>query len=351
MLRRAASHAVAFLAPGSLLLGYHLGGWFTFATPLCLLVLLPLIDLLLGPDRANPSLEELERLRKSGVFRYLLYLWVPVQLALVVWGGFVASSGELESIALLGFVWSVGLCTGAVGITVAHELVHGASRVERALGKLLLMTVSYVHFAIEHVEGHHRRVATSSDPASAPPGRSFYAFYPRSVLGGFRSAWHLEKKRLATSGLAFWTIRNHMLVLIVSQLLLAIALGLVFGSRAVAFFLAQSVVAFSLLEIVNYIEHYGLERSQNTHGKWEPVSSAHSWNADFWLSNAFLFGLQRHSDHHLHPRRPYQSLRHFPESPQLPAGYAGMIWLAAMPPLWRRVMDGRLREWKLERRA
>ena len=55
-----------------------------------------------------------------------------------------------------------------------------------------------------------------------------------------------------------------------------------------------------------------------------------------------LYHLQRHSDHHANPTRRYQALRDFEESPVLPTGYAGMIVLAIVPPVWRRVMDPRV---------
>lgn len=328
----------------SVLVGMHAGGLFTYLTPLMLLVFVPVLDTLLG-DRGDLEANEIERLQRNPAFRWILYAWVPVQLGLVVWGAVVVSEGSWKLYELVGIVWSTALCTAGVGITAAHELIHSARSGERFLGRVLLATVSYLHFEIEHVEGHHRRVATPSDPASARAGESLYAFLPRAIAGSFRSAWTLEHARRRR----FLDIRNRMLWAVVLPPVVVLGFWVCSGPMASLFFVLQSLVAIFLLETVNYIEHYGLERERLGDETWEPVSLAHSWNADLRLSNALLLGLQRHSDHHLHPRRPYQALRDFPESPRLPSSYAGMIWLAAIPPLWTRVMDPRLKRESEER--
>lgn len=60
------------------------------------------------------------------------------------------------------------------------------------------------------------------------------------------------------------------------------------------------------------------------------------------FSNWIVFHLQRHSDHHAHPTRRYQSLRHFENLPELPNGYGGMFMVSYIPPLWYALMDRRL---------
>ena len=228
---------------------------------------------------------------------------------------------------------------------VAHELVHRVnSRLEPLLGRALLMTVCYMHWGIEHVVGHHRMVSTPEDPTSSRRGESFYAFWPRTVFGTMRSAVDIYAKKLKRQGRSPMDPRNPLFQDIALPLLLGAGLGLAFGPLAVGFFFCQAVVAFSLLELVNYVEHYGLARKELSPGKYERVSPLHSWNASHWLTNRLLFMLQRHSDHHANPALRYQQLRHFDESPQLPAGYATMILLALVPPLWRRVMDPRIPE-------
>ncbi|MCZ7583516.1 MAG: alkane 1-monooxygenase [Deltaproteobacteria bacterium] len=239
---------------------------------------------------------------------------------------------------------SVGIMTGAVGINVSHELVHRPNKWERFLGKTLLWTVFYTHWAVEHVFGHHRYVATPRDPATSRLGESVYAFLPRSIIGGFASAWRIEAARLTRLKLRTWHPRNQILQGLALQIGLAAFFGVVFGPLAIVYYLAQSLVGVSLLEVVNYIEHYGLARREIAEGRFEQVTPLHSWNASHVVTNYFLFHLQRHSDHHAAPLRRYQILRHFDESPQLPAGYAAMVVIALIPPLWYRLMNPRVHD-------
>jgi alkane 1-monooxygenase len=102
------------------------------------------------------------------------------------------------------------------------------------------------------------------------------------------------------------------------------------------------VFGFSLLEVVNYLEHYGLLRQKLANGRYERCMPRHSWNSNHVASNVFLYNLERHSDHHANPTRRYQMLRHFEEAPQLPSGYGLMLGIAYIPPLWRKVMDKRV---------
>jgi alkane 1-monooxygenase len=252
----------------------------------------------------------------------------------------------MEPLTFIGLLLSLGVITGGVGITVAHELGHKRSRLDQMLARVLLISVGYLHFLVEHNRGHHARVATRDDPASARFGETFYRFYPRTVVGSWRSAWDLEAERLHRLGLGFWHPRNQMLWAILGPLLLAAGCFLVAGSLGLILFVGQAIVAFSLLELVNYIEHYGLERRPRGDGFYEKVDIHHSWNASESLTNYLLFNLQRHSHHHAHSITPYQALRHFDESPQLPTGYAGMILLALIPPLWKWVMDPRTRHYR-----
>lgn len=339
-------YCIAYFVPVSVLVGYALGGAFTFLTPFLVFVLIPLLDWFVGEDSTNPTPEEMEKLANRSSFRAVLYLFVPVQMGLVIFGAYVVSHGTLSWLEIIGLTLSVAVTTGGLGITIAHELAHKKRPLGRTLGKLLLMTVSYMHFYIEHNIGHHVNVGTEKDPATARFGESFYAFYPRTVIGSFKSAWHIEAERLARQNLPIWNVRNQMLWFITLPLAFAASLAVAFGVSAVLFFVVQSVLAFTLLEVVNYLEHYGLERQPLSSGRHEKVTPAHSWNANQRLTNYLLFKLQRHADHHVHPVREYQTLRHFDESPQLPTGYAGMILLALVPPLWRRVMDPRVREFR-----
>jgi alkane 1-monooxygenase len=325
------------------IVGYlHGQNWYTFIVSLGVI---PLLDLLCGRDTRNPAGDAQTNLEEMRLFRFITYAYVPIHLGLIAWGVAVSARGELPFWQQLGFTLSIGFVTGAQGITIAHELGHKRSRLERRLAQLLLVTVCYGHFYIEHYRGHHVRVATPDDPASARLGESFYRFYPRTLAGSFTSAWQLEHVRLARLGLPLLHWRNAMLWYVAVPLLICTALGITLGERAVLFFLGQSVMAFSLLEIVNYMEHYGLSRARMPNGRYELPDEQHAWNASEFLTNCFLLHLQRHPDHHLNPTRRYQTLRHVAQSPQLPTGYAGMTLLALVPPLWFAVMDRRVHDY------
>jgi len=332
-----------YILPLSVLIGYGLGGAYNFLALVFVFGLLPLLDVLVGKNTRNPSEQEEETLSESRVFRFITWACMPVQVILVVWGAYVVTHQSLTPIELTGFVLSVGITSGALGINVSHELIHRVNnRLEPFLGKIMLATVCYLHWAIEHVRGHHRTVATPPDPATARRGESFYAFWPRTVLGGLQSAHQIEADRLARQGKQPGRLQNAVHRYVAIELVIAAALWWSFGFGAVLFFLAQSLVAVSLLEAVNYLEHYGMERRTLEDGRYEKVKPEHSWNASHRITNYFLFNLQRHSDHHYRPNRRYQILRDFGQSPQLPNGYAGMVLLALVPPLWRWVMDKRL---------
>jgi len=304
-------------------------------------VLLPLLDLVVGYDRANPPEELRAQLEADHFYRWATYAYLPAQLAGLVFACRQWSSGGLSWVDHLGLAVTTGIVAG-VAINTAHELGHKREDLERWLAKLALAQSGYGHFSLEHNRGHHVRVATPEDPASSRYGEGFYAFLPRSVVGGVRSAVHLEQARLSRKGLRFLSPRNELLVVWSMTVVLFGALAAVFGLGVLPWLALQAVLGFSLLEVVNYLEHYGLLRRAQANGAYERVRPEHSWNSDTTVSNLFLYQLQRHSDHHANAGRRYQVLRSMAEAPQLPAGYAPMMLLAYAPPLWRRVMDPRL---------
>jgi len=304
--------------------------------------LIPLLDWMIGRDARPASTHELERLESSALFRAILVAYVPLHLALIIWGARVAGSGELSALQSLGLMLSVGVVTGAQGITIAHELGHKRSALDRLLARVLLVTVSYGHFTIEHNRGHHVRVATPEDPASARYGESFWAFLPRTLAGSYTHAWRLELERMRHIGAPAWSWRNHMLWYTGLPPAIALALAMAFGAGAALFFFVQSAMAMILLEAVNYIEHYGLARARGADGRYEAFNERHAWDADNRLTNAILVHLPRHADHHLAPTRPYQALQPRAGSPKLPSGYAAMLPLALVPSLWFRVVNPRL---------
>jgi alkane 1-monooxygenase len=280
----------------------------------------------------------------SGWHRFCLRVHVPIQAAALGLGLWLAATGGHSAGAVFALGIGVGAITGSLGITYAHELGHSRSRFDRALGWLLMTSVSYAHFMVEHYRGHHPRAATFDDPASARRGESLWRFLPRTLAGSLASAWRLEAQQRArlNRGRAGWLIwlKSPLLWATLAQFGVLPLLGATLGALAVWFWLVQSAYAVFLLEAINYIEHYGLER-RAVAGRREPFGVQHAWNADHWLTNSLLVNLQRHSDHHMHAWKPFAELEPLP-GPQLPTGYAGCLFLASCPPLWFRLMHRRL---------
>jgi alkane 1-monooxygenase len=334
--------SLAFVA-----LGMHAvtgwGVWFWIG-PVVILVIVPAVDLLTGLDRSNPPDDVIEALEKDRYYRWITYLFLPIQYVGFVAALWLIATGDLSTLDKVGLAVSIG-CIGGIGINTAHELGHKKESHERWLSKIALAQSFYGHFYIEHNRGHHVRVATPEDPASARVGESFYQFWPRTVVGSLRSAWRLEKRRYARRGRHPFRLGNDVLNAWLMSAVLWGAMVAWLGAEILPYLLVQAVVGFSLLEVVNYMEHYGMLRQRvGAPGKerYERVDPSHSWNSNNIATNVLLYHLQRHSDHHANPTRRYQSLRDYEESPVLPTGYAGMMVLAAVPALWRRVMDPRV---------
>jgi alkane 1-monooxygenase len=318
-------------------------GWagFWWSGPVFILVVIPLVDWLFGTDRSNPPDWAVDQLADDRYYRWCTYLFLPLQYAGLVFACWVVSTKDLSLVSQLGYAFTVGTVAG-VAINTAHELGHKSVKAERRLAKLALAQSGYGHFYVEHNRGHHNRVATPEDPASSRLGESFWEFLPRTVVGSARSAWELEARRLRAQGKKVWSTDNDVLTAWAMTVVLFAGLTAVFGWVVLPFLLVQAVFGFSLLEVVNYLEHYGLLRQKDANGRYERCQPEHSWNSNHVASNVVLYQLERHSDHHAHPTRRYQALRHFEESPQLPSGYGLMLGLAYLPPVWRRVMDHRV---------
>ncbi len=318
-------------------------GLFWWFAPLFVYVALPVIDTAIGTDAANPDESVVAQLEADRYYRWCTYLYLPLQYAALVWAAWRVTRGDLPWYDSLGLTITTGI-VGGVAINTAHELGHKRLGYERWLSKVALAQSAYGHFFIEHNRGHHGRVATPEDPASSRLGESFYAFWPRTVVGSMRSAWNLERKRLARSDHRVVSLHNDIMSAWALSVVVFGAIVAAFGWRAIPFLVIQAIFGFSLLEVVNYLEHYGLRRQLGPDGHYERCQPRHSWNSNNVASNVLLYHLQRHSDHHAHPTRRFQALRQFDEAPQLPSGYATMIVLAYLPPLWRRVMDHRVLE-------
>jgi alkane 1-monooxygenase len=344
----------AFILPALLIGGAYAGGWWNFITLAFSFILMPVIDQWGGLDTSNVPSSQVKIVSEDFYYRLVTFIWTYFQLALVIWAAYMISSGKIDSPpAWIGFTLSFGVIAGGIGITVAHELGHKNSAVERFYSKALLMMVCYMHFYLEHNRAHHVHVATPLDPATARKDENFYAFWVKSVFHGYAHAWNMEKESLQRKNLPVWSLRNQMIQFAILPLVFCAALFGLFSmiyQRPVwevpVFFFSQSFIALTLLELVNYVEHYGIMRKEISPGKFERVNPTHSWNASHLISNFFLFQLQRHSDHHAAAHKRYQVLDHHDQSPQLPFGYPTMILIAMVPPIWFAVMNKRLEEWR-----
>lgn len=330
-----------------LAIGLHAAtGWgvWLWLGPIVILAVVPLLDLVAGLDQTNPPDEVLERLENDRYYRWITYAFLPIQYAGFAVALWLIMRGDLSVVDKVGLAITVG-SVGGIGINTAHELGHKKESHERWLSKVALAQSFYGHFYIEHNRGHHVRVATPEDPASSRVGENFYRYLPRTVAGGLRSAWRLERKRYARRDRHPYRIGNDVLnAWLMSAVLWSVMIAWL-GLGVLPYLLIQAAIGVSLLEIVNYMEHYGMLRQKRgtpERRRYERVDPSHSWNSNNIATNVLLYHLQRHSDHHANPTRRYQTLRDFAESPVLPTGYAGMIVLALLPPLWRRVMDPRV---------
>lgn len=312
--------------------------WFT---PILAYLVLPLLDPFTGRDAVNVPDAVSAELSADRYYRYVTYLYIPIQYGAIVLGCWAWARWHLTLPSRIGLAVSLGTVSG-IGINAAHEMGHKRESVERWLSKITLAASAYGHFYVEHNRGHHTRVATPEDPASARLGESFWAFWPRTVAGSARSAWQLEAQRLRLRSRRVWSPANNNLNAWAMTAGLFAVLAIAFGPGVLVLLAVQAVAGFTLLEAVNYLEHYGLARQRTSTGRYEKVSPRHSWNSTTLVSNLALFHLQRHSDHHAYPTRRYQVLRSFDESPQLPAGYATLVVVALITPLWRRLMDHRV---------
>ncbi|MEZ4887096.1 MAG: alkane 1-monooxygenase [Chitinophagales bacterium] len=323
-------------------------GWWTYTALIYTFFLIPILDMLMPAPEKNMTAMEEELALKDPLYDWMVYLMLPIQYGFLVWFLVIIDDPTLTTFEMWGRITAMGILCGSLGINVAHELGHRTKKYEQWMSKSLLLTSLYMHFFIEHNRGHHKRVATPDDPASARYGENIYFFYVRSVVFSYVSAWKLEAKKLQQKQLAFWSIHNEMLRFQFIQLALLVGIYFAFGLLPMLAFIAAAAMGFLQLETVNYIEHYGLQRRQRDNGNYEKVLPIHSWNSNHILGRLLLFELTRHSDHHFKASRKYQILRHFDDAPQMPTGYPGMMLLATIPPLWFAVMHRHIAKCKKE---
>lgn len=307
-------------------------------------VFFPLMDCLLPLDNRNPSKNEIKSLENKLSFKLPLYLSVILDWLSLFYlqSWFFYHKHELSYLQIFFLVLTVGYA-GAGNINVAHELLHKNNILDKLMGMTTLIKNMYLHFYIEHTHGHHRRVATKEDPASSRRNETLYQFIPRTIVGSWVSAWHIEEKRLGTKE---FSLHNRMHIFLICYFLMPTVIHFLYGSSGIIFFLTSAFMSIVFLETINYIEHYGLERKEISPGVYEKVSIKHSWNAPHRFTNYILFKLQRHSDHHENAYKPYQTLCTYEESPFLPHGYTVCLFLATSPKAWFEVMNEVLDDYK-----
>lgn len=305
--------------------------------------IIPILDYIIGKDPSNPDeAVQVPAMSEERIYRVLTLLMVPIWLGVLLYSGWVFVNNDYSWFGMLGWIVSIGTIGGVIAINLAHELIHKDPKIENWAGGLLLASVTYAGFKVEHVRGHHVTVSTPEDASSSQYNQGVYSFLLRAFPHNFINAWKLEAAYLKRKGKKVISRHNELIWWYAISAGLAVLFGLLFGWMGVLFFLGQSFVAAFTLEVINYIEHYGLHRRVLENGRYERVTPAHSWNSNYFLTNLALFQLQRHSDHHAYAKRRYQVLRHYEESPQLPGGYASMYVLALFPPLWKKVMNPRV---------
>jgi alkane 1-monooxygenase len=314
-----------------------------WAGPALIHGIIPALDKMIGEDTTNPPESAIKGLEKDKYYDWIVKAFIPTQYAATFLGAIVAGRKDIPLADYIGLTLSVGAING-IAINTGHELSHKHGKADRFFSMMALAPTAYTHFAVEHPFGHHKRVATPEDPASSRMGETFWKFLPRTVIGGFKSAVKIEKDRLARKGKSFWTLENELLQGWAMSGAFFGAAALVGGRRSIPFLVGQAAYGASLLEVINYIEHYGLKRQKDENGKYERTQPEHSWNSNHVVTNLVLYQLQRHSDHHANPTRSFQALRHFDNAPQLPSGYASMLLPAYIPSWWFSLMDPKVVE-------
>jgi alkane 1-monooxygenase len=335
-------YSLAFVLPITAWVSFSSNGWITFLTLIYAFGFLPVLELAVGEKSSFYSTLEKEVLKADRSYDMLLYLMVPIQWFSLIWFLYGITREGLETYEMIGRTSAMGLLCGVIGVNVAHELGHRQSRFDRIMAKTLLASTSFLHFYIEHNRGHHRNVGTDEDPASAKKGEGVYAFWLRTVVNSFISAWSIcahDQKRKKKS---VWSISNELLQYLIIELAIVSVITILGGYVAGILFVICSLTGILLLEGINYVEHYGLRRTKVSEFRYEDVQPHHSWNSNHLVSRLVLFELTRHSDHHMYPQKKYQVLENPNEFRQLPTGYAGMLILSLIPPLWRKVMDPRI---------
>jgi alkane 1-monooxygenase len=335
-------YLLAYSVPFFGLLGIYFHGIWSYTVVIYVFVMIPILELILPVDSSNYSETEVERRLKNKLYNGLLYLNIPIVYVSLYFTFTLVKSKELTYFELTGIILSLGIILGSNGINVAHELGHRKKLYERIFGKLLLIPSHYTHFFIEHNHGHHLHVSTPEDPSTAKYNQNLYSFWVQSVTGTYVKAWQIQNNLNRIENRSLFSPKNDMFWFTVIQLCYLTAIFFVFGLKVLLVAIFSGIIGFLLLETINYIEHYGLQRKLLPSGRFERVTEKHSWNSNHILGRIILYELTRHSDHHFKSSKEYQILEHHEESPQLPYGYPASMVLSFIPPLWFALMNNKI---------
>ncbi|TPN87842.1 alkane 1-monooxygenase [Aquimarina algicola] len=331
----------AYTIPITAIIGLWLQDIYTYFTPIYAFGFIPIIELFTNASTENLDKESKTSKNKNILFDWMLYLNIFIVYGVLIYTLVTVTHTSLETFELTGIIISTGIVLGTNGINVAHELGHRFTK-ERFIGKALLLPSLYMHFYIEHNFGHHQKVATKEDPATAKYNHPVYLFWITSTIGQYISAWKIQLNLLKKQNKSFFSFKNDMLWYIFFILIYLSTITYFFGILGLKTAILSGIVGFLLLETINYIEHYGLRRSKTNTGRYERVREIHSWNSNHQLGRILLYELTRHSDHHHRASKKYQILDHHDQSPQLPFGYPTSMVLALLPPIWFFIMNKRV---------
>ena len=332
-------YLAAYSIPLATLISLKSEGWMTFATVYFAFLIIPVLEMIVGKDSENLSKNAASNKELNPVFDIMLYLNLPIVYFFVYWGIVNISTIDYSLFETAGIVMSLGILLATNAINVGHELGHRSSLFERTLSKMLYLPCLYMHFYIEHNFGHHLKVATPEDGATAKYNQSLYSFWVRSVTKQYFDAWAKQNELLKRSQKSWLSIKNDMLWYTIIQFIYLFAVYYFFGLKALVLVSAIGVISFLFLETINYIEHYGLLRKKLDSGRYERVQEIHSWNSNHSIGRIVLYELTRHSDHHFKSTKKYQLLDSYEKSPELPFGYPTSIILSMVPPLWFKKMN------------
>jgi alkane 1-monooxygenase len=327
-----------FSLPISVWISFQNNGLLTYLPIVIFFIIVPLLELILPPNPKNLDQNERMLAEKDSFYDWMLYLMFPTQWFFVIY--FLTHVSDWDSnFEYVGRILSMGAMCGIIGINVGHELGHRMKAWERFIGEALLFTSLENHFLPYHNRGHHTKVGTPDDPATARKNEPLYFFWFRSHFGSYIQAWQIEFQRMKIIKKPWFHWSNKMIIYTVLYVIWLSIIYSNFGYEVLISYLWISGIGIILLETVNYIEHYGLMRKQRENGTYETVKRWHSWNSNHIIGRVVLFELSRHSDHHFKANRPYQLLESHEHSPTMPTGYPGMMLLSLVPPLFFRVMN------------